>query len=350
MSIFGGKSTKKDEHDDNDDEEIIEPWRGALEALFFEALLSYYEGTPMFAESEFQTLRDELEYLGSGAVRLASVEKLWVLATQERDFDRRIKEEFDLSADELEIMKEKLKELKRPSHEGRRRSAGILVKDYPKIIGGERRLKGWRDDDGDVSGDLTNIGGGGNGVGGGLFGREAEKFDEKTKSKFAADADKVEADYAVDERLKYFLFGDAVEEKFKLALLYLPAALMAVVAASVLTMLFALLDGEMVVTISSMGRIRLGILSYCVVMGTVWFTNSATPMMLSYLDLGKPVLLKAKCPNCQGPVSCLFTSCVGRVRDERKCSTCGAIVGFNSRWSKVYLVAPPHHDKFLAPD
>ena len=335
----------------------------------------------MFGEREFQTLRDELEYLGSSAVRLSSVEKLWVVAAQQREIDRRIRQEFGMSERDLDVMKDKLKAMRRKEREGSEEEEkevgdggegddeegveGVLVSDFLPGLRAAwngwdsreelRRLGGWRSDDigsnkmsntssaspSSPSSPSASSSSGGNAVRGEKGGQS---------KKFAADADKVEADYSVDERLRYFLFGDAVEEKIKLVLLYLPAAMAAIVAASVLTMLFALLDGEMVVSITSMGRIRLGILSYLVVVGTVWFTNTVTPMILGYLDLGKPVLLKAKCPNCKHPISCLFTSSLGRVRDERKCKSCGAVVGFNSRWSKVYLIAPPHHDRFLAPD
>lgn len=136
------------------------------------------------------------------------------------------------------------------------------------------------------------------------------------------------------------LFADASEERFKILLLYFPVVLMSFVSASVLTILFALLDGEMKITVSNAGRFRLGILSYVVVMLTVWFSNEVTPVLLDYLDLGQPTLLRGDCPVCDAPVSCLFTG-AARTRDERKCRTCGSIVGFNSRWSKVYLVSPP---------
>ena len=140
--------------------------------------------------------------------------------------------------------------------------------------------------------------------------------------------------------LPRLLFSDASEERLKILLLYLPAVLMSFVTASVFTILFALLDGEMHITVTPAGRFRLGILSYVVVMLTVWFSNQVTPVMLDYLDLGQPSLLRGDCPSCGAPVSCLFTG-AARVRDERTCSVCSATVGFNRRWSKVYLVSEP---------
>lgn len=168
--------------------------------------------------------------------------------------------------------------------------------------------------------------------------------------KFAVEADPVDAQAGVDERLRFLLFGEATEERFKIALLYLPAAMMSIVAGSVLSLLFFLFDGEVVVTITDSGRFRLGVLSYLVVVGTVWFTNKITPQILAYLDLGQPTLLKGACPNCSGPVSCLFTSNVTRRRDERRCPRCGATIGFNAQWSTVYLVSPPGSGNYSSPD
>lgn len=136
------------------------------------------------------------------------------------------------------------------------------------------------------------------------------------------------------------IFTDANEERLKILLLYLPAVLMSFVTASVLTILFALLDGEMTISVSAAGRFRLGILSYVVVMLTVYISNQVTPLMLDYLDLGQPTLLRGECPSCRAAVSCLFTGAV-RVRDERVCGVCGCTVGFNRRWSKIYLVSQP---------
>lgn len=145
------------------------------------------------------------------------------------------------------------------------------------------------------------------------------------------------------------LFSDATEERFKIMLLYLPAVVMCFVTASVFTILFALLDGEMKITVTNAGRFRLGILSYVVVALTFWFSNQVTPVMLDYLDLGQPSLVRGPCPICSASVSCLFTG-AARVRDERKCPVCGATVGFNRRWCKVYLVSLPGAQSFQSPD
>lgn len=145
------------------------------------------------------------------------------------------------------------------------------------------------------------------------------------------------------------LFSDTSEERLKIILLYLPAVVMSFVTASVFTILFALLDGEMRITVTSAGRFRLGILSYVVVLLTYWFSNQVTPVMLDYLDLGRPSLLRAECPMCGSSVSCLFTGAV-RNRDERICSVCGATVGFNRKWNKSYLVSPPDAKKYQDPD
>lgn len=131
-------------------------------------------------------------------------------------------------------------------------------------------------------------------------------------------------------------------------LLYLPAVLMSFVTASVFTILFALLDGEMRITVTAAGRFRLGILSYVVVMLTVLFSNQVTPVMLDYLDLGQPTLLRGECPVCEAPVSCLFTG-AARNRDERVCGLCGSTVGFNRRFSKLFLVSQPSK-KYQGPD
>lgn len=149
-----------------------------------------------------------------------------------------------------------------------------------------------------------------------------------------------------DERL---LFTDATEERLKIMLLYLPAVVMSFATASFFTFLFALLDGEMQITISSAGRFRLGILSYVVVGLTFWFSNQVTPVMLDYLDLGQPSLMRGACPICGSSVSCLFTGAT-RNRDERNCSVCGATVGFNKKWSKMYLVSSPRHKSVQQPD
>lgn len=145
------------------------------------------------------------------------------------------------------------------------------------------------------------------------------------------------------------LFSDASEERFKILLLYLPAVVMSFVTASVFTILFALLDGEMKITVTTAGQFRLSILSYVVVMLTFWFSNQVTPFMLDYLDLGHPTLMRGECPRCSAPVSCLFTG-AARTRDERRCNMCDTTVGFNRKWSKVYMVAPPGARKFQDPD
>ena len=100
-------------HDDDADE-----WLISLEDLFLEALRTYYQGTPMFTEAEFQALRDELDHLGSAQLRLSAMEKIWVQATCARDFDRRVRDEFEMSQDDLEHFKSKLlttTTVKRPS-------------------------------------------------------------------------------------------------------------------------------------------------------------------------------------------------------------------------------------------
>lgn len=132
-------------------------------------------------------------------------------------------------------------------------------------------------------------------------------------------------------------------------LLYLPAVVMCFVTASVFTILFALLDGEMKITLTTAGRFRLGILSYVVVALTFYFSNQVTPVMLDYLDLGQPFLMRGACPACAASVSCLFTG-NARVRDERKCAVCGAVVGFNKRWHKLYLVSAPGAQARQGPD
>lgn len=145
------------------------------------------------------------------------------------------------------------------------------------------------------------------------------------------------------------LFSDASEERLKIMLLYLPAVVMSFMTASFFTILFALLDGEMRITITNTGRFRLGILSYVVVAGTFWLSNKVTPVMLEYLDLGQPSLMRGACPICGASVSCLFTGSA-RSRDERKCGVCGSVVGFNRRYSKLYLVSAPGGQSFEQPD
>lgn len=133
----------------------MDEWVLALETLFLEALKTYYQGTPMFSDSEFETLREELEHLGSTQVRLVAMEKIWVQATSARDFDRRVKEEFEMSEDELVRLKNKLLRsgtVQRPRMDqgrGKQRVVKMLggkpfLKDATKIEAGERvdeRLK-----------------------------------------------------------------------------------------------------------------------------------------------------------------------------------------------------------------
>lgn len=108
----------------------MDEWVAALETLFLEALHTYYQGTPMFTDSEFQTLREELDHLGSAQVRLGAMEKIWVQATSARDFDRRIREEFEMSEDDLDNLKKKLLrkgQIKRPTAVAERRTLERLA-------------------------------------------------------------------------------------------------------------------------------------------------------------------------------------------------------------------------------
>lgn len=148
--------------DSNAQEELLngqngEPdeWVSALEGLFLEALKTYYQGTPMFSDSEFNTLRDELEHLGLAQIRLGAMEKIWVQATSARDFDRRVREEFEMSEDEFTNLKNKLLKngsVKRPTATMERTSPtqrnandrpllpqrDNFLKDAQKIEAGER--------------------------------------------------------------------------------------------------------------------------------------------------------------------------------------------------------------------
>lgn len=276
------------------------PWNDALQQLLVEALRTYYQGTPIFSEAEFNTLRDELEHLGVSQLRLSSMERLWVQASSSRAFDKHLQQEFDLSEDELVKLKDSL-----------------LVQN---LVSRPRYLS------------------------------ESNKKALPEESRdFVGDAEQLGANDDVNERLKWFLFSEASEERFKIMLLYLPAVVMSFVTACVFTILFALLDGEMQIYITSAGRFRLGILSYVVVMLTFWFSNQVTPTMMKYLDLGQPTLVRGNCPICGSSITCLFTG-AARVRDERKCSTCGATIGFNRRWMKTYLVSPPGNTVKSGPD
>ena len=247
-------------------------YRGALESLFLEALRSYYEGHPVLTEDEFKTLRDELEHLGSSSIRLNDLEKLWVQATQQRDFDRKLLSEFRLSPEELESLKEKLG------------AGGTDNIDIQTVMNSRSR---------------------------------------------------------VDQRLLYLLFGDAVEDRLKIVLMYAPAVLLCV--SSFLG--FALLDlyflGHVHLTFDDQFAMRASLLMMFAALGTIWFSNFLTPRMLNYLDLGSPEVVRGACPNCGQQVTCLFTSASGKRRDERRCKKCGAIVGFNLIRKKVFLVSRP---------
>lgn len=238
------------------------------------------------------------------------MEKVWVAASQERDFDRRVRGELGLSRADLEAMKGNLMDVarRRRDDEAGKRLAAAAEKPGLELFAP----------------------------------RGARSFG-------VSDADVLDSDRSVNERLRWLLFGDATEERLKVVLLYLPAVLASFVTATFFTVLFALLDGEMKITVSQVGRFRLGIMSYVVVASTFWFSNKVTPASLEFLDLGKPQLMRGSCPNCHTAVSCLFTGC-HRVRDERKCKSCGATVGFNSRWKKVYMVSPPGARKYSPPD
>lgn len=285
-------------------------WAEGLEAMFEEALLSFYEGAPLFSEAEFQTLRDELEHLGASSVRLSTMEKVWVAASQERDFDRRVRNELELSRTDLDEMKGKLLTAARKRREDSQEKRMAAAAKTPGL----------------------------------------ELFAPRPAKSFGVtDAEVIDSSQRVDERLRWLLFGDATEERLKIVLLYLPAVLMSFVTATFFTVLFALLDGEMRISVTQVGRVRLGIMSYVVVASTFWFSNKVTPATLEFLDLGKPQLMRGSCPNCQASVSCLFTGGM-RVRDERKCEVCGAVVGFNKKWKKVYMVAPPGARKYSKPD
>ncbi|KAI0561880.1 hypothetical protein FGB62_69g18 [Gracilaria domingensis] len=76
-----------------DSSEGEDMWQQALQELFMETLRTYYQGTPMLTDSEFQTLRDELEHLGKNQLRLDRMEKV---------------EEFEMSEEELRVLKTKL--------------------------------------------------------------------------------------------------------------------------------------------------------------------------------------------------------------------------------------------------
>ncbi|EME28357.1 uncharacterized protein Gasu_41960 [Galdieria sulphuraria] len=272
----------------------------ALETLFLEGLLSYYEGTPMFSEEEFHTLRDELDHLGSTSTRLHNLEVMWVQASQQRDFDRNFQNEFELSQSEMKSLKEKLLE--------ERKARPPLAEDLALAT--------------------------------------KRKIQQRSLVRRAAR----ESEAALDNSLRYLLFGDATLDRFKLLVLYAPAALLAGIMSSFMAISFFLFDGEVEVRISAIGRLRFFLLLAVIVYGVGWFTNFVTPRILRYLDLGHPLLLKGHCPQCGSMVSCLFTSSETRIRDERVCSKCNALVGFNHRWRKVYLVRPSSSQTKMEPD
>jgi hypothetical protein len=295
-------------------EQVDEQYAGGLEAMFEEALMSLYSDAPLFSEPEFLTLRDELEHLGASSIRLNSMEKVWIMASQERDFDRRIRKELELSEADLAQMKEKL--LK--SSEKRRLMEKQNVQ--AKSIASSSQNPG------------------------------LELFSPRPVRSFGlSDAEVVGAAGDAGARIRFLLFGDATEERLKIAILYLPALLLSFISVTAASLFFAYLDGEMTISISQVGRLRLGITSYVVAVLTVLASNKITPAVLEFLDLGQPRLIRGACPNCTNSVSCLFTGNT-RVRDERRCSVCGAVVGFNQKYAKVYLISSPGARKYSKPD
>jgi len=274
----------------------MEEWYGAIEAVFTEALISYYEFAPLYSDAEFNALRDEVDHLASAQMRLGRVENVWMSATSARDFDRRMQNELDMSTAEYEALKAKI--IAKNSNGNSNSSSN------------------------NSSSDPSN-------------GRDAQQIKWKES----------------DSRLKWFLFGDATEEKLKVAMLYFPAVLMCLVAISLLTILFANLDGEMRISVSHKGQVRLGVLTYIAIASTAYLSDKITPIIMEYLDLGQPTLLRGECPNCGSNISCLFTG-QNRSRDERKCKVCGATVGFNRNYSKVFLVDSPGSGKkkYRSPD
>ena len=283
--------------DEQDNE--MEEWHAAMESVFAEALISYYEHAPLFDEREFNALRDEIDHLSKSQMRLGQVENLWMKATSARDFDRRLQKTLEMTEEEYTSLKKRVI-AKNPQLRQRSRARRLLPP------------------------------------------RRVLSAPEPVQERNARDAQRIEWK-SIDSRLKWFIFGDAVEEKLKVAMLYFPGVLISLVVISILTLLFANLDGEMHITVSHKGQVRLGVLTWAVIFSTAWFSDKVTPIVLDFLDLGQPTLLRGSCPNCTSSISCLFTGAL-RVRDERKCKVCGAIVGFNRKWSKVYLVDQPGAD------
>lgn len=196
---------------EGDEADVDGGWAEGLEAMFEEALLSFYEGAPLFSEAEFQTLRDELEFLGSSSVRLSRMEKVWVAASQERDFDRRVRRELELSPADLDEMKKRLLTAARKRRE----------EEKEKRLAEAAKTPGM------------------------------ELFTPRQVRSFSlTDAQILDSSNRVDERLRWLLFGDASEERLKIVLLYLPAVLMSFVTATFFTVLFALLDGVSVLPLS----------------------------------------------------------------------------------------------------
>lgn len=158
----------------------------------------------------------------------------------------------------------------------------------------------------------------------------------------------LKSDSSMDKRLLYLLFGDAVEDRFKILLLYAPAVLLCL--SSIIG--FALLDliclGHVQLSFDDQFSARAPVLFVIITLVTAWFSNFLTPRMLSYLDLGSPEVVRGACPNCGNDVTCLFSSASGRKRDERRCKRCGATVGFNVAQRKVFLVARPQDPKKLS--
>uniref|UniRef100_A0A7S1TAJ6 Uncharacterized protein n=2 Tax=Compsopogon caeruleus TaxID=31354 RepID=A0A7S1TAJ6_9RHOD len=227
-----------------------------------------------------------MSFLGAESVRLGAMERAWVVAAQQQEFDRTFKNEFNLTDEELRRIKEAVEKVHRQS---RTRTSGN-------------------------------------------------------------DAEQYSADSDPGPRLQYLLFGDAVQERLKIFLIYAPAAISSVLACSIISVLFLLFDGEVVLNITTVGRLRLGLASAVVATLTIWFTNTVTPVLLDYLDLGRPILMKGNCPNCSETTSCLFTSSTSRVRAERRCRNCKSVLAFNRKWNKIYIVEHPRSRPLRRPD
>lgn len=125
-------------HDEADE---VNQWNDALEDLFLETLRTYYQGTPMLTDSEFQTLRDELEHLGTTQLRLNRMEKVWMQATSARDFDRRIRKEFDISEEELRALKTKLLSIRRTKRSPTSNAVKYNADDDQKFLEDSKNVK-----------------------------------------------------------------------------------------------------------------------------------------------------------------------------------------------------------------